>query len=182
MVKQPGQAAIKQMSLKKEFVIFMSIPASIVILVAVILLVPQLLARPSFDFIYSYCPSYDCSSYLVQNGTVTQDNTPIGTDSNSTPDGGQTQPQLYYYNVHANSASRITLGQANMYNLDSANVSPDGYTLTQGNTSDNGFLFWGSSYDGNWYLKNGLKKKLLNIGNGASYYDNNLQLLGWIRK
>ena len=93
-----------------------------------------------------------------------------------------TPAQIYYYSVATNASRKITLTEASNYNLDPSNVSPDGYTLQQANTSDSGFLFWGSSGDSNWYLKNGLKKKQVNLLNNYLYTGNVVDLVGWVQK
>jgi len=173
MTQSTGQS-VKTTTTKKEFLLFMSVPVAIMVIVVAVVLLPSWLAHPKYDFIYSYCSEYNCASnfQVTAEGVVTL-----------SPRGGYNydavQPQLYYYDVKHGTSRPITAGQANGYRLDTANVSPDGYKLTQNTDSGGGFLFWGGSGDYNWYLKHGSQKKAVNLANNTNYGDS-ITFLGWI--
>lgn len=175
---QSSKATAKPTSTKKEFLLFLSIPAGIILLVSLFLFVPTLLAKPGYDFIYTQCPDYDCSSTIVLGKDGLKSRPEISTEYNNYR---LVEPEIYYHDTGRNASKRIDLNEANKYVLDASNVSPDGYTLTRG-TSDGGFLFWGYSSDSNWYLKKGsLQKKSLNLADN-DYYSRDIKLMGWVEK
>jgi hypothetical protein len=159
----------------KEFLIFLSVPVTIILLVAVLVIGPDFFAKPKYDFIYSYCPSYDCSGgFSVNNqGEITE------STRSSTSDSSATAADLYYFNAAKGSYKKIDLASARSYKLNSSNISPDGYALIH-NSADGGFFFIGG-YSDNWYLKNGLKKKQVNLYENNSYSDD-LKFIGWVQK
>lgn len=164
----------EQHSVTKEFLLFLSIPLGVIIILVAVLQGPSLFAKPKYDFIYALCPDYSCDgSYAVNAGgqlTFQQYNNDYSTE-----------PTLYYYSESQHSSRQITATEGDGFNLDSSNVSPDGYTLWQNNGSANGFLFWGGNGDGNWYLKSGAKKKQLNISANYIYVDQ-VHFIGWVKK
>ena len=167
------------MSPRKEMLLFLLIPASVILLVAMVLWLPALFAKPKYDFIYSYCSDYRCSSeYRLESGAIIQDGN--GADYGY---GYNTRPDLYYYDVDQNTAKKIDLAEARSYKLSAAVASPDGYRLEQLNTGGGGFLFWGGAGDDNWYLKDGFKKKKVILSPDAKqYYGDNIKLLGWVEE
>lgn len=183
VTKSSVPASATKTSVKKDFLIFISIPAGIILLVILILVVPSLFAKPGYDFMYSYCPSYDCSdSFIVaSNGSLKEIKSPPNNYNYPIA-----QPaELYYHNTHQNSSRRIDFSEAGAYKLDSSNVSKDGYVLTQGGSSGGGFLFWGDySTDGGWYLKKGslVKSKPLNLSVPNYAGSNVVTLIGWVEK
>jgi hypothetical protein len=162
-------------SVRRDFLIFISVPLLVIIVVAAILQGPSLFAKPKYDFIYSLCQSYDCgSAYTIGSAGA------VILQQNDTLYGGSATPTLYYYSEANNSTRRISTDQANSYRLDTSNVSPDGYTLWQNNDSSGG-LFWDNSGDGSWYLKHGAKKKQLNLVTNSAY-GSDVQFLGWVQQ
>lgn len=167
----------EQHSVAKEFLLFLSIPIGVIVILAAVLQGPNLFAKPKYDFIYDQCNDYGMcdGTYVVgESGTLQYEN-----DANS--NAGSVRPTLYYYSESQHSARQLPQSEITSYSLDSSNVSPDGYTLWQNNGSGNGFLFWGGSGDGNWYLKNGTKKKQLNLGS-ANTYGSQVNFIGWVRQ
>lgn len=181
MNTDPAKPTGKPKSNTKEFLIFISIPLSIILVVSMFLVVPSWISKPKYDFLYTNCSSYDC----LYDVTTDKDGNIIQTNYKDTVINSYNtynSPDVYYYNVHNNSSRRIDLTDAKAYKLDTSNISPDGYTLTQGGSSDSGFLFWGYSSDYSWYLKSGnLKKKHVNLQSNG-YSSGNLKLLGWVEK
>mgnify|MGYP006914141258 CR=1 FL=1 len=177
-VKAPGQ----HMSERKELLLFLLIPSSVIALVAALLWFPSMLARPKYDFIYSSCPSYECDfDFTVKNGRISR-----AYDGGYLGDGynyNRQIPRLYYYDVATGSTEQLDESKAQTYNLRGSNVSPDGYQLERANgEGSGGFLFWGGSGDYGWYLKDGLKKKRVNLSSSSSYYTENITLIGWVEE
>ncbi len=164
-------------SVTKEFLLFLSIPMGVILILTAVLQGPSLFAKPKYDFIYSLCQDYNCSGVY----TVGPDGQLIYNGADNNLSAATTEPTVYYYRESLHAAKPIQLTQADIYKLDSSNVSPDGYTLWQNNGSDNGFLFWGGSGDGNWYLKDGAKKKQLNISTDYSN-GNQVRFIGWVQQ
>lgn len=159
---------------RRDILLLLSVPLGLLVLLAAIVYIPQALARPAHDFIYSSCEtSYYCSGRMVveENKLVYRSGVRDRVDQ---------QPQLYYYDVSENSSRPVTLGEAHEYQLNSSSRAPDGYTLTH-ESSSSGFLFWdgGSSQ---WVLKNGLYKKSVDIGESDRYYSGrDITFVGWVQ-
>lgn len=162
-------------SVTKEFLLFLSIPIGVILILAVALQGPALFAKPKYDFLYSRCPNFLCyGNYVV--GT----NGRLAYEASDSSYGYSYKPTLYYYSETQHSARQIQQSEATGYAINSSNVSPDGYTLWQNDGSNDGLLFWGGSANGNWYLKDGAKKKQLNLGLDSTYAGD-VQFLGWVR-
>lgn len=160
----------------KDIVLLFSIPIAISLLAAAAVYIPRAFAKPSYDFIYSYCPDYQCrDSYSVgSTGTVQY--------SNQTHDSEfYTQSsELRYFDTGSRSYRIISLSEARRLNLINSSKAPDGYSLVQDSNSGGGFLF-GGSYDESWQLENGWKKLPVDLGSKQEYYDNDTRFLGWVK-
>lgn len=178
-MKAQTPIANKQMSAKKEMLLFLLIPTAVIALVAAFLWIPSLFAKPKYDFIYSYCPDYSCSySYTASSsGRVAKDE-PLNASNNYS----SVSPELYYHDIAKNSSRLLDETAARQYKLDNSNVSPDGYRLEQGSTDAGGFLFSVGSSDNNWYLVNGIKKKTMHLNTGNSWDGHNIKFLGWVEQ
>jgi hypothetical protein len=161
----------------KDLVLLFAVPIAVAIFAAVVIYIPRVWANPKYDFIYSVCDNYSCrDSYSVDaTGYVTQNYL-----DSSKLDYYYRNVSLRYYDAADDSTRSITLGEARRYRLDRSSKSPDGYTLSREH-STSGFLFWGD-YDEGWYLKNGAKKKKVELISGGSYYSGDVNFLGWINK
>ncbi|HSX32585.1 MAG TPA: hypothetical protein VLF43_04945 [Candidatus Saccharimonadales bacterium] len=159
----------------KDLLLLFAVPAGIAVLTAGIVYIPRLFANPTYDFIYSFCNDYRCSTnYSVDDtGSITQ-------RSSNASDAGyySDRASLRYFDTSDNSSRSLTLQEAKRYQLNTSSKSPDGYTLTKQGSSG-GFLFW-DNYDEGWYLKNGGKKKSVMLANNNSYYSSDITFLGWV--
>lgn len=158
----------------KDIVLLFAIPIGIATFAAIAVYTPRLFANPKYDFIYSVCDSYACNyNYSVDSsGYISQYNTNREYDSGTAT--------LRYYNASDDSTKSLTLDEAKRYQLNTSSKSPDGYSVAR-EDNDNGFLFWGD-YDSGWYLKNGMKKKKVELSTSTSYYSRDVKFLGWINK
>lgn len=159
---------------KRDVILLLSIPLALMVLLAAIVYLPQILARPGHDFIFSHCSSYRCKDAVsVKDGVVSLQS------ANSADYYESTSPTLYYYDVAAGTYRQLTVEEAQAYRLDSTQRSPDGYVLKR-ESSSSGFLFWSDSNSG-WVLQNGWYKKPVDLVDGQRYYDNDMKFVGWVK-
>lgn len=157
---------------KRDILLLISVPLGLLVLLAAIVYVPQALARPTQDFIYTLCEDYYCGGRVgVHDGRVRYQ-PELGVVRNPRP------PILRYYDVSAGSARPLTLQEAEDYQIDSSSRSVDGYALIS-EASSSGFLFGGSSRNG-WALKNGLYKKPVELG-ATDPYSSDVKFIGWVK-
>lgn len=149
-----------------------------VLLAVGIVYVPRLLAKPGYDFVYSACSSYVCyGGYTVDSrGYIEEPADPSGVPAYT----DDRTVELYYFSTKQNTAKRLTFEEARQYKLDTSLKSPDGYSLSR-ETTGGGFLFW-NDYDSGWYLKNGAKKKKVELTGNQSYYAGDIKFLGWVNE
>lgn len=168
-VKKPNQP-----SHLKDLILLFAIPIGIAVFAAVAVYAPRLFANPKYDFIYSVCSNYEC------NNDFNVDSSGYVTQYSMNRDYYNGISTLRYYNAKDDSTRSLTLEEAKGYQLNTSSKSPDGYSLTR-EDSDSGFLFWGN-YDSGWYIKNGAKKKKVELSVNGSYYSRDVKFLGWINK
>ncbi len=160
----------------KDLLLLFAIPIAIAVFAAGVIYIPRLLANPKYDFIYSACDDYRCLNNFAVDGTghVVQDY------SRSADDYYSRAASLRYYQYASDSTRSLTLEESKQYRLNTSSKSPDGYSLAR-ETSSSGFLLWGD-YDDGWYLKNGAKKKRVELSTSGSYYSREIKFLGWVNK
>jgi hypothetical protein len=177
MKKTPTTQKATNSSHVKDLLLLFAIPAGIALISAMAVYVPRLLADPKYDFIYAQCDNYSCTdSFSVDtSGHVAKQ---TDTAANQSFSGDRTS--LHYYTA-ANDATRtITLKEAQQHTLNTSSKSPDNYRLVREQSHD-GFLFWSDSGEG-WYLKDGAKKRKIELATDGSYYSHNITFLGWVEK
>lgn len=161
----------------KDLILLFAIPIAIALIAALVIYVPGLLANPKYDFVYTICDDYRCKdNYSVDaSGYVIQENA-----ISANLEYYNRLTNIRYYDSSNDSTSSLTLEETRAYKLNTSSKSPDGYALTK-ESSSSGFLFWGD-YDEGWYLKNGLKKKKVELTAGGSFYSRDIKFLGWVNK
>lgn len=160
----------------KDLLLLFAIPIGIAVFAAAVVYVPRMFARPTHDFMYAVCTSYEyCDTdYGVDDaGHVT------ALHANRNRPGANGASVLRYYNAKDDSSRSLSLEEAKSYTLNTSSKSPDGYSLAK-EDSGRGFLFWGN-YESGWYLKNGAKKKKIDLVTTDSYYTRDVNFLGWIK-
>ncbi len=159
----------------KDLLLLLAVPIGIALIAAIAVYLPRLLANPTYDFIYTLCSSYHCDdTYIVnkdgrlalKSDTQSSDTLPYH-DSTS----------LRYYDVRRDATRSISIEEAGEYRLDTSSRSPDNYTLVQAAGGSGGFLFW-QDYDDSWYLKDGIKKRKLDIAKSGE----TVTFMGWVKK
>jgi hypothetical protein len=160
----------------KDLLLLFSIPIGIAILAAIVVYVPRLMANPKTDFMYITCTDYRCNEgYSVDSsGSIVREY-----PDQSKPSYGP-NATIYYYDATTDATKVISFDEAEKYRLNSSSKSPDGYTLTHDSSSE-GFLFWGD-YDESWYLKNGAKKRKVELNPSGRYYATDIKFLGWVQE
>jgi hypothetical protein len=162
----------------KDILLLFAVPFSIGLIAVLTLYVPRLFANPGYDFIYTYCESYDCDDEytLKDNRVVRQAPT---ANSRYTYTSNHTDQKLGYYDAESDSTRILSFEEAASYKLLNSSKSPDGYSLVR-ESSEGGFLFWGSSNE-SWQLKNGLKQQPVQLNGGRDSYNEDVTLLGWVQ-
>ncbi len=169
----------KNSSTRRDLAILISVPLALAALLAAVVYIPQLLARPSHDFIYTTCSSYMCDKTVnVIDGTISVTARAINERSSYTSDETM---KMYYYDVSEESSRPLTTEEAQTYRLDSSSRSPDGYVLSRQTSSSSGFLFWSSGTGRGWMLKNGMFKKNIDLSTQDGYYDSSVKFIGWVK-
>lgn len=167
---------------KLPLIIALCIPLLMIILVAGFIYIPGIGKKPKYDFVYlsgstSY---YGTQEYKVSGGKIVK--YPITQDKMYA--GGivpnESMPLFYLYSVANQSATELSLEQAQSITLDASNTSPDAYIIERGN-GGGGFPFGGNGNYNTWYIKghNRATKLNLKLTGGDSYY--NFQFLGWVK-
>lgn len=159
----------------KDVALLFSIPIGIAIIATLAVYVPRLLANPQHDFVYSMCADYACSDNYEVDDTGR-----VARYSEGQEYRNRTS-ELYYYSVKDDAARRLTSSQAKNYQLDTSFKSPDGYVFTQEEGGYRGLIFFGTNHVGGWYLKNGWKKKPVEVTSSDRYYSQNITFLGWVK-
>lgn len=160
-----------------DLVLLFAIPAGVALLAAAAVYLPRLAADPKYDFIFTYCSSYSCQNNYSVNAAGNISKTPL--DDTAHPSYREAAT-IHYYDVENDSTRSLTLEEAQEYNLNKSSKSPDGYSLSQ-ESHGSGFLFWGDSST-SWFLKDGAKKKKIELRNDGSYYSQDITFLGWVEK
>ena len=151
------------------------IPILMIIFVGVSIYFPSIFwTNPKYNFIYLSGESYP-SRYYIQGNRLLKQDTP-------TPYVPTREAKLFIYNIESNEAKAISFDEAKDLNLDSANVSPDGYSVEYGASSGgfSPFFFYSGNDYNSVYLKNNKASKKLNINLSGNYYG--FTFLGWIIK
>ena len=170
-VMSKNDAKPSKKSSVRSFGLLFGLPVGLLLLSLLALTLPRVLAQPSYDFIYSYCPSFSCrSSYGYEAGQIQESST-----SNNRGD----QPQLRYYSAEDDSHHTISLDEANELQINESSRAPDGYQLTYQRGSDSGFLFFYSSGDSNWVLERDWRSKPINLSTD-SRNRSNVTFIGWV--
>lgn len=172
--KNPHQK--KQSRPLKDLILLFSVPFGVIIFAAALVYMPQQLANPKYDFIYSSCSDYICRT----NYSIDASGKLVDTSQNDRKDSYYDTPStLLYYNLSKGVSYSITPAEVADFTLSNSPQSPDGYTLKRNNSSSS-FLFWNDSSDSSWVLEKGLFKKRLYGFSESSYYSDSTKFLGWV--
>ena len=182
---------------KQNLPLYLAIALPIILILVIVLAIylPNRLAHPRYDFIYSQTmpgiPSSDYTGYTVINSKLQI--TPIPAYalpsglSENTPKGAGLAPQpailslnvkLYYYNTNQNSSHEITFDQAQTYTLNSDPISPDNFQVQYGSYGGD-VPFSAPDYSRVFLVGHGAHRQLQT--NEQNNYDS-FNFLGWVTK
>lgn len=161
-----------------------SIPILMILFVAGSIYLPGLFIQPRFNFLYVSGDDYyyynNEQQYSVQNDRLIKNEIKQPENGNYNPPRGEVK--LFIYDVVKNESKQVSFDEAQKLNLDSNNISPDGFEVVYGSRGDGIFPFFfysGTDYNAR-YLKGHNVSKKLNIQLSGSYYYN-FRFLGWIK-
>ncbi len=182
------------------FVLLFGSPILLIVSLWFLIKLPQILANPKYDFVYSVCDYSRCKEYDVDdNGKIVsysnKENSLVIADGQSynlddVIDNTDTlsskslkYPNLYRYNQADGKSTKISADEYNKYTIDTSNTSPDGYELKEADYSTRTYMFGGSSYEYSWTLSKGIASKPVRlIGKRTSYYYNDdAKFIGWVK-
>lgn len=163
----------------------MSIPALMILIVAGSVYLPSFFVKaPAVNFLYSvgddnyYCDGVQ--QYIVQNSQLVKNIVKQSDTGNVVP--VCTEPKIFIQDVVKNESKQISFEEAQKLNLDSNNISPDGFEVVYGSRGDGyfPFFFYSNPDYSTRYLKGHNISKKLNIQLNESYYYG-FHFLGWIK-
>lgn len=163
-------------------IVGISIPILMILFVAASIYLPGFFIQPKYNFIYTsgddYC-YHNQYQYSVQNGKLIRNEITCPESQTYLP---QRDTRLHVYNVAKNKSREISFEEAQNLNLDSNNLSPDGFEVTYGNHGGGffPFFFYSDTDYNNLYLKGHNVSKKLNLQLSGSYR-NNFRFIGWVK-
>lgn len=170
--------------IKKNYTLIIGIliPLLMIIFVAASIYLPGLFIQPKYSFLYVSANDQSYNSqfqYFIENGR-------IKINENNKLENQIYLPKeiikLYFYDVNKNESQEITFNAAQIFNLESNNISPDGFEVVNGSQGGGFFpIFYYSSGDySNLYLKGHNVSKKLNLKLNGTRYDN-FRFIGWVK-
>ena len=170
-------------------IIGITLPIVFIVIISIIIYIPALSIRPSYNFIYTTNDDYAYNqvyrnTYNVVNGHIALQNIDVKPPLTNQVYKGDA-PDLFFYDVKTNTATKITPDQAKAYTLDPGPTSPDGYTINYEYSNEGIFSLFGSnSRDSGYFIEKNSGRKRLDglVGqNGTYYYQGYVKILGWIK-
>lgn len=180
-------------------IVAITLPVVFMIVLAVVILVPNMNIKPSHDFLYtvfSEKQAYDTYGY----GQVQYKNTydiknekivlkplvfqkPIFDSGVPKPTFiYEDSPKLYYYDIETQTSREITFEEATKLTLQKGPSSPDGYIVKYDSNTSGVFDLFGSNNSTGYVIAKGNGKKILSgITIDDRYYGNEITLIGWIK-
>ena len=163
------------------------------IIISFIIYVPSLSVNPQYNFVYvtentdyyGYNNAYKNTYEVDASGHLVLVPTPL--NRNPYPEKPMYKadaPDLFIYDVKANTARQVTLEEMKDIILTRGPSSPDGYTVTYTYNNDGIFeLFGGGGRDDGYVISKGKgTKRLTGLNNNDRYsYNRGFKLVGWIK-
>ncbi|MEX0930142.1 MAG: hypothetical protein WDZ79_00525 [Candidatus Paceibacterota bacterium] len=165
-------------------VVALALPVVLIAVIVVLVYVPRLFAPvPQYDFLYgvpkNVWPDRNCSiDYEVASGTFIEQRTVSGCEEGQTPTPVR---DLYVYRVGEGERETLSYEEARNLNLDTRDMSPDGYILTRYSNNRGIFDLFGVPRDSGWHLERGGVQHSIELGDRSSrYYYYDVDFYGWI--
>ena len=168
---------------KLPLYIALAVPVLMIFLVAAFIYLPGFGKKPKVNFLYMtgnnvYDYGYGSVGYQISNGRLVY-NPPAPPIPNQPNYPATGDVHFYVYDVAGNQAKEVSLAEAEGYNLDSTNTSPDGYTVSQGNGGGGDFFGGGGGDYNSWFIKGNNRAVKLNLKLTGTQYSN-FRFLGWV--
>lgn len=178
------------MEIKKNISLWvgLAIPVVMIILVALAIYIPKLTApKPQVSFVYvsgNYNYAYPSATYSVVGGKITKVPAVPTVESSLDVIGKPLPPvpassvdqKIYVYDVKQQAAREVSFEEAKNFNLDSNQISADGFEVVNGSNSG---PFSNGDYNAR-YIKGHKTSTRLNINSPTGYYD--FIFMGWIKE
>lgn len=165
-----------------------AMPVIFILVISAIVFLPSFFVRPQHNFIYinndlnyNYSQRYT-NTYAVKDSRIVIESAGIVNDKYITYKTGN--PPLYLYDVKTDSVHQISFDEAKNFLVDIGPTSPDGYTISYKHGNYGIFELFGSGNNRSGYVieKGNASKKLKGLmGDSYNYYNNNFNLLGWVK-
>ena len=164
----------------------LAIPILMILGIAGVVYIPNLTSKPQYNFLYMtgdgagysyYNSEYE---YLVQDGHLKKYYRKSFPE-NSGLYANKSEVQIYLYNMQTKQSKELNFEEASRFNLDTANLSPDGYQVVRGGGGADILFFGGRSDYNSWFLQGHNHSKKLDLKLSGNYYSSNFKFLGWVK-
>lgn len=185
---------------KMPLILALVLPIVFVIVLALVILVPNMSVKPQHDFVYMVYNQNQAYDYYTYGNTLYKNTYDLKEDKivlkplplinkdniveNGTPTINEEAPKMYYYDIKNQTSRELSLKDAQQLSLQKGPSSPDGYTISYSNQYDEGIIgLFGSSDKSAYVITKGRgKKELSGITTGNVYYARNeFDIIGWIK-
>jgi hypothetical protein len=176
---------------KISVVIGLLLPVIFIIFVAIFISVRTSSVQPQFSFIYAassetspqkYGVVFE-NNYVVTNGKITLKPISRSKDILDNYDVRKAM-DLYLYDMKTETNQKITIEEAQKYVVSDDNISPDGYRVSYEYGNGGIFEMFGGNGSNYGYfvtkVDSGAKKKL-NVATGENYWNNEFNVIGWVK-
>ena len=189
------------MEKRTTLIIGLAIPVVMMLFVAGSIYLPRLFVKPNFSFIYSdfYDGPYNISSprYVVDKDGKLALVEATAEEKRQAEEFNKSIPipvrksdipvvTLYKYDVTTDTATKITLEDAQKFTLDPSSRSPDGFELVYGRGGGDFFPFFynGGDYNARYLSGHNTSRKLnlTYLASSPNYPYQQVAFLGWIIK
>jgi hypothetical protein len=172
-------------------IVAISLPFVMIAILAAVVYLPGISAKPQYNFIYVSGGGYYGPEYTVEQGKLVKHDisAPTSTDAMGYPrpkypEEQQVEETLFMHDVKTNVSTRISYEDAAKLSLSNEIISPDGYQI-QENYGNGGFMpfFFGGGHDYNTkYLVGHRSAEKLNITGVSTtpYSYNPYRFIGWV--
>lgn len=169
-------AKLKNTNALRDIGLLVSVPLLLAALLGAVVYIPQMLASPKTDFVYSSCDTYSClGTYRVDGGSIVVPSQDIEPD----PMMGYEEvgrARLYYYDTSEASSRPLSEEDAKRLSLDDSSRAKDGYELVN-ESGAGGSIFGG--YEASWVLQDGIYRKKVELVEGEPW-SNSVRFVGWV--
>ncbi len=175
-------------------IVAIALPVVFVIVLALVVLIPNMSIKPQHDFIYispnspGYANDFGTVQYrntydLKEDKIVLKPLTLVPTPDKSFPvPVYENAPTIYYYDIEDQASREISLEEAQKLSLQKGPASPDGYTVSYDMNHEGVFEIFGSQDKSAYIISKGNgKKPLMGIVGSDMYYQAELNIIGWIK-